>query len=522
MSYTLSLSNGTTLISSGLQDGTVDSSSTSLSLIGKNYPGYGKLLNENFVQLLENFANTTAPAAALPGQLWWDSGTKVLKVNTATAMGQPTAWKTISSIVSAATRASAVSNATPLVSDLWWDTANQQLKIYSGVPTVGDNGWVTVGPVNNTTTGQSGAIPDTITDSLANPHTVIKFYISNDVYAIFSKDVAEWTPATPITGFSTIRQGLNLYSGVNGQDHRFYGNANVAMNLMIDGVIVSADKFSRTDVPVTSTVALVTTDNAGTSIGLHANLVSNINPTTGTIGYYSTVNGKDIQFFANVGGVLTSQPIFKINATDGVAEVNTDPDVSTGVRPNQIATKNYVDSANTYIRSVTIPSNGGTISGDLTPTANVTYNLGSSTAWFNDIWGKSYQARYADLAERFSADQHYAAGTVVEIGGEHEITAVRDELSEKVFGVISTQAAYLMNGAAGSDETHPAVALSGRVPVNVRGIVKKGDRLVSAGNGMARAGSKDEITPWNVIGRALENKLDDSDGVIEAIVKINS
>jgi len=95
-------------------------------------------------------------------------------------------------------------------------------------------------------------------------------------------------------------------------------------------------------------------------------------------------------------------------------------------------------------------------------------------------------------------------------------------LSEDVFGVISTRAAYLMNGAAGSDETHPPVAVNGRVPVRVVGKIRKGDRLVSAGNGLARAGAKNELSPFNVIGRSLQDKLDNGEGTIEAIVKLNS
>ena len=79
-----------------------------------------------------------------------------------------------------------------------------------------------------------------------------------------------------------------------------------------------------------------------------------------------------------------------------------------------------------------------------------------------------------------------------------------------------------MNSAAGPDSTHPPVAVSGRVPVRVIGKVKKGDRLVSAGNGLARTGLKSEVTSFNVIGRSLENKLDDNEGVITAIVKLNS
>jgi hypothetical protein len=126
------------------------------------------------------------------------------------------------------------------------------------------------------------------------------------------------------------------------------------------------------------------------------------------------------------------------------------------------------------------------------------------------------------LAERFESDAVYDPGTVVEMGGVNEITAVRDELSESVFGVISTNAAYLMNSQAGSNETHPPVAVQGRVPVKVIGQVRKGNRLVSAGNGLARAATRKELTPFNVIGRSLVDKETEDQGVIQSIVRINS
>jgi len=173
-----------------------------------------------------------------------------------------------------------------------------------------------------------------------------------------------------------------------------------------------------------------------------------------------------------------------------------------------------------------IPATGSfttvTINNAIVPAANLVINLGSSTAWFNNIYGTAVHAQYADLAERFEADAEYEAGTVVEIGGPAEITAVESDLSDNVFGVISTKAAYLMNSRAGTDATHPPIAVQGRVPVKVIGKIRKGDRLVSAGNGLARAGTKTEISAWNVIGRALENKTDDGKGLIEAVVKLNS
>jgi hypothetical protein len=175
---------------------------------------------------------------------------------------------------------------------------------------------------------------------------------------------------------------------------------------------------------------------------------------------------------------------------------------------------------------VTIPSLSFSAFGDITvgnvinANGNGVGNIGNSTGYFNTIFAQATSAQYADVAERFATDEEYPAGTVVELGGTAEITSSKQELSDNVFGVISTRAAYLMNSAAGNDQTHPPVAITGRVPVRVIGSVKKGDRLVSAGNGLARAARAGEITAFNVIGRALHDKSDDAQGSLEAIVMI--
>jgi hypothetical protein len=152
--------------------------------------------------------------------------------------------------------------------------------------------------------------------------------------------------------------------------------------------------------------------------------------------------------------------------------------------------------------------------------SNAVGNIGSSSNYFNRVFATATTALYADVAERFAADEYLAPGTVVELGGTAEITRARAELTDSVFGVISTRAAYLMNGGAGEDDTHPPVAMTGRVPVLVIGAVRKGDRLVTAGNGVARAAQPGEATAFNVIGRSLVDKLDADPGRIEAIVTI--
>ena len=109
---------------------------------------------------------------------------------------------------------------------------------------------------------------------------------------------------------------------------------------------------------------------------------------------------------------------------------------------------------------------------------------------------------------------------MVELGGSAEITRVLLDASDKVFGVISTRPPFTMNGGAGDDDTHPPVAMTGRVPVMVTGVVNRGDRLISAGDGMARAAFAGEATAFNVIGRALSEKTTTGMGTVEAIVTI--
>jgi hypothetical protein len=124
-------------------------------------------------------------------------------------------------------------------------------------------------------------------------------------------------------------------------------------------------------------------------------------------------------------------------------------------------------------------------------------------------------ARYADLAENYSSDAIYAPGTVVDFGGTAEITLSTKDASQKVAGVISTNPAYLMNAQWEGGGRVVAVALTGRVPCKVTGNVKKGDMMVSAGDGTARAESAPKI--GSVIGKALEN-FEGSEGVIEVVV----
>jgi hypothetical protein len=154
------------------------------------------------------------------------------------------------------------------------------------------------------------------------------------------------------------------------------------------------------------------------------------------------------------------------------------------------------------------------INKSLIPSANVTYNLGSSTAWFNTFFGISTQAKYADLAENYQADKAYNPGTVLMFGGTYEVT-LADVNTTAVAGIVSTNPAHLMNGQLSGSNVVP-LALTGRVPCMVIGPVKKGDMMVSAGFGYARSSANPSV--GQVIGKALEDYPMSTKGVIEVVV----
>jgi hypothetical protein len=162
----------------------------------------------------------------------------------------------------------------------------------------------------------------------------------------------------------------------------------------------------------------------------------------------------------------------------------------------------------TFTGTVVLPAT--TSGGHIIPNANVTYNLGSTTGWWNLIYGKSVQAQYADLAEMYLADAEYEVGTVLMIGGEKEVTAC--QFGSRAIGAVSANPSYLMNSGL---EGGTQVALKGRVPVKVIGAIKKGDELIASDNGCAIAGIHHS---HKVFAVALETNNDTGVKFVEALV----
>lgn len=153
--------------------------------------------------------------------------------------------------------------------------------------------------------------------------------------------------------------------------------------------------------------------------------------------------------------------------------------------------------------------NQGVATTDSPSFANVTATAFNGTATY---------AKYADLAERYAADAEYAEGTVMAFGGDAEVTAAAGYGSGKLAGVVSHKPAVAMNAEAGNDQTHPYIALQGRVPVRVEGDVKKGDILVASDiAGLAAVWMNADADPRMTayVGIAIS---DSADGMVEVKV----
>jgi microcystin-dependent protein len=381
MPYNITLSNGDVLIAGGLLDNTADSANTSLVLVGKNYKGYGLFLNQNFVRLMENFAKTTAPTAPLPGQIWFNSTTKRLNVNISSTKGTLDAnWKGIAGLTLSASTPS-----TQYTGELWYDTTNGQLKIYTGTE------WRLVGPLSRLATGNTGAIPDTVTD--APPlftYVILKFFLNNVLVGIWSK---EEDFASDVPGFATIRKGLNFNSTL---DHKFWGTASVADNIFVGGTPTPGSAFLRNDQSGTTTGALSILNDTGLNVGAASDF--NANVTGGTVNLRNVTNNRDLVLSLRRSGLQT--PFLRGNNQTGLAEVYAHP---VGSSPAlTVATKNYVDRVTGAVTGV------ANFFGEVTPDANVTYTLGNTTNRWSTIFSESILVGNVNAANTFATISNVA------------------------------------------------------------------------------------------------------------------
>jgi hypothetical protein len=365
---------------------------------------------------------------------------------------------------------------TPLIGQLWWNSSGSTMNVWNGTV------WKTISSATSSSTAPTSNVAgdlwyDTVNQQL-NVYSGTTFILVGPAF----------TSAQGTTG--AIPSTVTDSSAV----------AHTILELYVGGIllgIMSKDTTAFTPSPAIAGFSTI-------KPGLQLSSASAAYLFQGLITNAEQLNGLASTSFMRADAAATTTGKITTTNNQGLS-VGSNNDFTVAISGSDVVLTN--NDSNGNIRF------GANIAG--TPTTVMTINGSTGT-----ISGLQIDANYADLAERFEADAELAPGTVVELGGTAEITQVSADLSENVFGVISTRAAYMMNSAAGTNATHPPVAMTGRVPVRTIGQVRKGDRLVSAGNGLARAAQAGEATAFNVIGRALKDKLDNSEGAVEAIVTI--
>jgi hypothetical protein len=263
MPYVIKKTDGN--IVANVTDGTIDTSSTSLTLIGKNYKGIGDIYNTNLVQLLENFSNSTPPNNKIRGQLWFNSGSNKLNVYDGSA------WRPVGAPFVAQTRPG------NLVSgDLWIDNASQQLKFYDGA------NLITAGPIYTANQGKTGWVVEEIIDASGNGRTVASMYVSDIRLGILNPE--EFKPLLPVSGFTvndnTLKPGLSFNTNV--ADNNINAPAQSAVNLidLVDGEL-GTTKFVRSDKSGSIAGSLTVSGSNGITVGPTANFSLYIDATGG-------------------------------------------------------------------------------------------------------------------------------------------------------------------------------------------------------------------------------------------------
>jgi len=551
MAYKINNTFGTLLVT--LADGTIDVATTDLTLIGKGYAGFGEKLNENLIKLLENFSNTSAPTNKQQGQLWYDKTNNQINVYTGSK------WKPVGSTTNSATQPT---NA--VQGDMWFDTANTQLYVYTG------SAWTLIGPTTVAGSGVTQVISESPEDNTGVKRSILKLVANDTVVGVVSN--LAFTPSSTETlgaalisgGFSTIAQGIQLSTSV--ASVKFRGTATDSDAL--GGV--AASNFLRSDGDDTTTGKLIIQSDTGLVVGAGQDITMTLSSDNFTIA--QTTQDKDIIFTVNDGGTTktpmtiqgsTGRVVFDsgaindlvvngnlevkgtqtivntstLSVEDNIIELNRNISSNagmpnyTGLKVNRGETSVSTEQDlywvwdETYANDFSTGDGSGAAGGAWTAfrSGNTDTELGAPTlvdVRANIVHATSTAAQYADLAERYETDIPLEVGDVVILGGHAEITKCEKEMDDAVFGVVSESPAFLMNAQAGNNDSHPMIALKGRVLVKLKGTGKAGDRIVSAGNGEARVANLDECTAFNTLGRLIKHKYNEETALTECVIGV--
>jgi microcystin-dependent protein len=341
MAYTIQFTDSSNKDPIIVEDGTINNE-TSLGFPGKNSIGFGQVIAEDFLHLLENFASPTEPSRPVEGQLWYNNDTNQLLIYDSTN------W-----VPSGGLRKS-INQPDPseaLEGDLWVDTDNQQLYLFSG------STWILVGPTFSDGLS-TGTFPTTIVGQDNVSYTVLEVQVRAQVVAIIAFDT--FIPKATITGFAaqTIRPGINLASRDTDADGannvKFYGTAEKAESLIVNNLSIPAGNFLRGDAESTTTFPLNIQNNSGIAYGINAEMNIGIEGSAGVIQH--NIEGSNVDFRVRNAG--SSSTVLRIDSNLRVGINNVAPDEALDVTGNLLTSGTI--RTNDTTESTTI-SNGSLI-----------------------------------------------------------------------------------------------------------------------------------------------------------------
>lgn len=377
---------------------------TDLEFPGRNLPGYGKIIAENFLKLLENFANPNKPLNAIEGQLWYDSSNGTLMINDGTG---EQGWKAASSIQKSS---SAPSIGSDKVGEIWVNTVTQQLYVWSG------ESWVLVGPEFSSESGlRTGTIIETVVDSDNTDRRIVKFLVEDVPIAVVSKD--SFTPKIRISGFDFIRAGLNISSPADvAESNNFRGGflpklngvASSADALNINDVSVASSRFLRTDITNTTEFGLNIRNNSGLTLGVDGTLRISNSVTSAKI--YNAASGSSIDLQVNRdGAAYTTFRIVDnrvgVNILSPQQELDVDGNIGVSgsvIISNATASTNFENGSFRTLGGAAISKNllvGGNVNvtgttqlTDTVPAITLAHDLGSVLRKWNVVHAETIQA----------------------------------------------------------------------------------------------------------------------------------
>lgn len=376
------------------------STDTSLTFPGRNVVGYGQIIAENFLHILENFASEAPPPNPVEGQIWYDSSTGVLQVNDGAG---PSGWKAASGIQKGPVEPNLEESK---VGELWVDTTNQQLRIFTGAK------WILVGPSESFLDGlRYGPVVEQVADVTDLPRVILVFYVADIPVIIFSKD--SFTPKSEIKGFPFIRSGININNPADADVADFVGGFLPKLNgiavasdsLVINNNNIPAGRFLRTDTTNTTDFGINIRNNVGLTIGSEATFRLSSTPTSARI--YNALPGSSLDLQVNRSGIpntvirildnkvginkLSPEQTLDVEgsiASTGAILISNSAD-STNLNNGSFRTAGGIAISKNAIIGTTLTVNGISRFSNIEPSITDTYDAGTPLKRWNTVRAKT-------------------------------------------------------------------------------------------------------------------------------------